>query len=204
MASLTRSKLAVWIARHLLVAGLSLTAAFLLLGYLFIFRPQIADIRNADRVALLTEEHDAKVAYLARLDALGAQYASVAPEDRERLYQIIPSEMDMPGVLTILQAAAAASDAQLMSVNFSPGDTAGLPPGTPVSAVIISMSIQHVDYARFKLFLAGLESNLRLFDVRSASIDPENAAYTLTIRAYVRSAPAPVGVAPTNPITPDL
>lgn len=187
MASATRSKLAVWIARHLSASGLTLVGVLLLLGYAFVFRPQIGAIRNADRVALLTGEHDAKTAYLKQLDALDAQYASFAPEDRDRLYQMIPRDEDVPGVLAIMEAAAVSSDAQLTAVNFGTADTSGLPGVQGVSAINVAISLQHVDYPRFKLFLEALETNLRLFDVRSANIDPSNASYSMTIRAYLRS-----------------
>ena len=185
MASLSRSKLAVWIARHLLPSCLTLVAVLLALGYAFVFRAQLADIRNADRVAALNDEHQAKQDYLKKLDELNGQYASFDPEDVDRLRQMIPKEEDVPGLLAMLETSAAASDVQLTAVNFGAGDTTGLPGVQGLSAVNVTISISHGDYGRFKLFLDALQSNLRLFDVRSANVNPAGASYSLTIRTYV-------------------
>lgn len=185
MASLARSKIAVWIARHLLPSGLTLVAVLLLLGYAFVFRQQVAAIKDADRVAALTQEYQSKEAYLKQLDDLSGQYAGFDPEDVSRIRNMIPSDEDVPGILAMLEASANASDVQLTAVNFAASDTTGLPGIKGVSAVNVSISLQHGDYARFKLFLDALESNLRLFDVRSASINPSAATYSLTIRTYI-------------------
>jgi hypothetical protein len=69
-------------------------------------------------------------------------------------------------------------------VNFAAADSSGID-AKNVGALSISISLQHGNYERFKLFLAALQDNLRLFDVRSASINPSAASYTLTLRAYV-------------------
>ena len=185
MASLTRSKIAVWIARHLLPSGLTLVAVLLLLGYAFVFRPQIAAIKYADRVAAIKKEYQSKEAYLKKLDDLGSQYASFDPEDIDRIRKMIPSDEDVPGLLAMLETVANASDVQLTAINFGASDTTGLPGVQGISAVNVAISLQHADYGRFKLFLDALESNLRLFDVRSASINPSAANYSLTIRTYI-------------------
>ena len=190
MASLTRSKLALWIARHVVPTGLAAIGVLLILGYLFVFRVQLASIRAADRVALLQTEYQAKQDYLNKLDLLEKQYASFQPEDVARIRQIIPKDDDTPGILAMLDASAVAADVQLTSVNFGAGDIEGLPPVTGLSTINVAIALQHADYERFKLFLESLESNLRLFDVRNVNLDVQNATYTLTIRTYVWSRPA--------------
>ncbi len=174
----------VWIARHLVWSGLGVCALFLLLGYAFVFRLQLVKIRQADRVAALNEERTAKEAYLKQLDALAAEYDGFAMEDVERARTMIPREDDIPGILAMLEAAARASDVQLTAVNFAAADTSGIDVAN-VGALSISISLQHGSYDRFKLFLSSLQDNLRLFDVRSANINPAGASYTLTLRAYV-------------------
>lgn len=185
MPSLARSKALVWIARHLVPSGLVLAAVLVLLGYAFVFRAQSAAVKYADRVDFLTEEYRSKEAYLKKLDELNAQFASFDPEDVDRIRKMIPSDEDAPGLLAMLEATANAGDVQLTSMNFAASDTTGLPDVQGVSAINVSISMQHADYARFKLFLDALESNLRLFDVRSASINPTSATYSLTIRTYI-------------------
>ncbi len=174
----------IWIARHLAWASLALIVIALLLGYAFVFRRQIAGLRQADRISRLNEERTAKEAYLKQLDALNAQYEAFGAEDIERARTMIPNEEDVPGILTMLEAAAQASDVQLTAVNFAAADTGGIDVQN-VGAVSIAIGLAHGDYRRFKLFLETLQDNLRLFDVRSANINPASASYSLTIRAYV-------------------
>ncbi len=181
---ISRSKPAVWIARHLLAASLMTVGALLALGYAFIFRGQLIELRQADRVARLGQERQAKEDYLKQLDALSAEYAGFDAEDVARTREMIPNEDDVPGILAMLEAASLSSDVQLTAVNFAAGDSTGL--DLPdVGALSISLSLEHGDYQRFKLFLEALQDNLRLFDVRSANVNPADANYTLTLRAYV-------------------
>lgn len=191
MASLSQSKVLVWVARNLMPAGLALVGVLLALGYLFVFRPEFARIRAADRTARLQQERTAKEAYLKKLDELNAAYEAYDAEDVERVRAMIPAEEDTPGLMAILEAAAQASDLQLTTINFAAGDTTGLPSVQGLGALNISIAVQHGNYQRFKLFLEALETNLRLFDVRSANINPVSASYSLTIRAYVWSAGKP-------------
>lgn len=191
MASFSQSKLLVWIGRNLLPTGAALIGVLLTLGYLFVFRPEFVRIRQADRTARLQEERTAKEAYLKKLDELNAAFQAYDAEDVERIRMMIPQEEDTPGLMAILEAAAQASDLQLTTINFAAGDTTGIPGVQGLGALNISISVQHGNYQRFKLFLESLETNLRLFDVRSANISPVTASYSLTIRAYVWTAAKP-------------
>ena len=202
MASLYQSKMLVWIGKNLLPAGLALLGVLLALGYLFVFRAELARIQQADRTARLAEERVAKEAYLRKLDELNAAFQAYDAEDVERIRMMIPSEEDVPGLLAMLEAAARASDLQLATVNFAAGDTTGIPSVEGLGALNISISLQSGTYQRFKLFLETLEDNLRLFDVRSANINPVGATYGLTIRAYVWSAQPTAAAAAPSEIPP--
>lgn len=190
MAPLSRNVVALWIAQHLLPACLALIGIMLALGYVFVFRGELARIASADRAQRLQEERTAKEAFLQKLDELDAQYQAFDAEDALRVRQMIPREDDVPGLLAILEAAARAADIDVTAVNFSAGDTTGLTDVKGLGALNMAISIQHGDYRRFKLFLDALEANLRLFDVQSANINPSAANYSLTIRAYVWTANA--------------
>lgn len=178
------SKPMIWIARHLAWASFGACLLFLVLGYAFVFRGQIAELQRADRISQLNEERLKKEEYVKQLDALAKEYEDFAPEDVERARMMIPREDDIPGILAMLEAASRNSDVLISAVNFAAADTSGLDVKN-VGALSISVSLQHGNYERFKLFLAALQENLRLFDVRSASINPAAASYTLTLRAYV-------------------
>jgi hypothetical protein len=176
----------VLIAKHMLASGLGVVALLVLLATLFVFRPMWADIRAANRQAALAEEKAAKLRELAQLQELLENYDAFDRDEVERVRAMIPSEEDIPGLLATFEAAARQSDIALTAVNFAKGELSGAAKDlTGVSAVSVTLALQHGDYGRFKLFLEALEGSLRLFDVVGANANPSGASYTLTIRAYV-------------------
>lgn len=180
MASIP-SQLKSLIARRLLAAGVAAFAAILALGTFLVFLPEWERIQQADRAARLQEERQAKEAYLKKLDELDRNFRSFPAQDAGRIKAMLPSEEDIPGLLATIEAVGRASDIAVTSINFSKGD-AHIP---GLQAVTIALSLQHGDYAHFKLFLQELESSLRLFDVRGASLSPQGASYTLTLQTYL-------------------
>lgn len=169
------------IARHFLPAGLAAFASILALGAFLVFLPEWSRIQQADRAARLQEERQAKETYLKKLEELDRNYKSFPAQDVGRIKAMLPSEEDIPGLLATIEAVGRASDIAVTSINFSKDDAHV--PG--LQAVTIALSLQHGDYAHFKLFLQELETSLRLFDVRGASLSPQGASYTLTLQAYL-------------------
>lgn len=183
MASPLRS-VKVFIARHLLLSGLATFVVFLLLGTFLVFLPQWRSIQQANRAERLLTERASKQEYLKKLEELDRNYKSFPADDAARIRAILPPEEDIPGLLATIEAIGRASDMAVTSINFSKSD---VPEGAMggLQAVTITLSLQHGDYRHLKLFLEELETSLRLFDVRGASLSPAGASYTLTIQAYM-------------------
>jgi Tfp pilus assembly protein PilO len=190
MAVASRGKIRIWLAEHLAIAGGAVFAVALLLGYLFVFAPMLRSIKALNRTAALALELDAKEDYLKKLETLKKNFEAFDAEDIARIRTMVPPEEDVPGLMAILEAAAADSDVALTAMNFSKGDKSGAIASIEGLDVInVALSVEHADYLRFKLFLESLEGNLRLFDVRSVSLSPGGASYSMILRTYVQSKP---------------
>lgn len=185
-----KSKIRLWIASHLQIASIGGLLFILLLGYLFVFAPQLKKIRQANITQSLEQEREGKNQYLLTLNQLATRYSTIPSEKIESLKTMVPNEEDVPGILASLEASARTSDISISSINFSKGEPTGVVAGIDGLGVMnIDITLQHGSYERFKLFIEALESNLRLFDIRSLDLNPESAQYTLSIRAYVQSEP---------------
>lgn len=185
-----KTRLRLWIAEHLQIASIGGLVFILLLGYLLIFAPQLRSIRQANITQSLEQEREAKNQYLETLNQLASRYATISSERVEALTTMVPAEDDIPGILASLEASARESDISITSVNFAKGEPTGAIAGIDGLGVLnIVITLEHGSYERLKLFMEEMETNLRLFDIRSMDLNPESAQYNLSIRAYVQSKP---------------
>lgn len=177
-----------FIATHLMAASIGVFVLVLLAGYFLLFAPELNRIRNANVTKSLEEERQAKTAYLSSLDELAKKYSELDPAKIENLKTLVPDADDVPALLAMIEASALTSDISLLGINFAKGEPDGTAAGIQgIGTMNITLNLANASYSRFKLFLEALESNLRLFDIRSMDINPSGATYTLSIRAYVRS-----------------
>jgi len=181
------ARVKLFIATHLMPVAIGVFASFLLLGYLLLFSPELNRIRETNISQSLEEERRAKTEYLTALGELSRRYQDLDSEKIADLEVMIPDSEDIPELLAMFEAAATNSDVSLTAINFTRGELDGAAAGIKdLEAVNISISVANASYARFKLFLERLETNLRLFDIRSMDMNPSAATYNLSIRAYVR------------------
>lgn len=192
MATATQNKMGqkvkLLIAQNLMVTSIVVLVSFLILGWLLLFSPELRKIRNANVSKSLESERVAKAAYLADLGNLAEKYIAIDSENLQNLDIFLPKSQDIPALLAMFEAAAANSDVSLVALNFSAGELDGAAASLKdIEAMNVSVSIGNASYTRFKLFLESLETNLRLFDIRSIDMSPSDASYELSIRTYARS-----------------
>jgi Tfp pilus assembly protein PilO len=174
-----------WIAEHLMPASLGAFILTLLLGYLFVYAPELKRIKEANVTRSLEQERELKDGYYRTLQELRENFESFDAEDRSKLSAMVPPEIDVPGLLAALEATALSSDISLSAVNIAKGEASSALGG--LGTVDITLSLEHGSYERFKLFVESLAENLRLFDIRSAAMNPAAASYSVTLRAYIQS-----------------
>ncbi len=166
--------------------GVSVVLALALLasGYFGLVHPVLSAFRDAGRYdvaakrALLTERE----ARLAELEALQRQYATVARTDSDRLERFLPTDADVPAVITALEELSRLAGLQLLAVDTNPRKDSV--PGLPsVGATDVAVSLAGGDYPKFKALLRNLEGSLRLFDVTAIAFQ-QSGTYSLNLRTY--------------------
>lgn len=182
-----KEKLMLFIAKNIMTVSIAVLVGFLLFGYLLLFSPELKKIKQANVSQSLESERVAKENYVASLEKVAAQYAELDQEKIANLTRMIPEEREIPALLAMLEASAGNSDISLISINFSEAELDGVVADVKgLKALNVNLGLANASYTRFKLFLESLETNLRLFDIRSLSMDPAAATYAVSIRTYMR------------------
>ena len=125
---------------------------------------------------------------LADEERLVSAAVGLTAVDRAKINSIIPSESDVPGLVVILGAIAKESDVILTGIDFTLSDAksqSDLP--SQIKPMEIALNVGDSNYERLKIFLANLEADLRLFDVRSITATPTDGNATVELRTYYSS-----------------
>lgn len=174
-----------------------------LLGLWFFIVPKYRSIFNQT----ISPKEKAEEQYLEKnrdltdIKKLISAYNNISATDKEKIYLIIPDEVDTEGLIRDMEDMARNSGLVLESVRAEAvaeksSDSAGsfiqqqptgdnekkLPQG--VGAVKIEVNLIGTDYYSLKDFLKIIENNLRLFDVDSISFDPVKESTNLKITTY--------------------
>jgi hypothetical protein len=142
---------------------------------------------GASSVADTNDQIAAAQKKLASENGVVSAIAALSPSDLDKLDYALPGEPDSPGALAQLAAIARDAGGVIASVDFSvPQDqtAAALPHG--VSGMDAAVNVGGMDYGKFKLFLADLESNLRFFDVQNMVFSGNADAVSLTLKTYFK------------------
>lgn len=122
--------------------------------------------------------------YLSNLQKLISNYEAIKVADKEKLAQMLPKEIDEPGLFVLFETLAEKNKMVVLAIDISEKE-----PGAEIKAlglreVHIAVNLAGGDYESFKNLLDDLESNLRLMDIISISYTPEPPSYSLNIRTY--------------------
>jgi len=163
-----------------------------LIGYYYLFLPEIEQIRELQDVNFSAKENDfsKKSEHLKKFEALQKNYQAIKADDLEKIKQVLPDGQDLPGLFVQLQSLGREFNLQLISVAITeeksnPGKGTvkeGLGfnlPGQAASSQTLS-ELQDVkklnvilqyqglgNYASLKSFLHGFENHIRLFDINN-------------------------------------
>lgn len=165
-----------------------------LIGYYYLFRPKIEQIRELQDVDFSAKQTDfsKKSEHLKKVEALQKNYQTINADDLEKIKQVIPEGQDLPGLFVQLQSLGREFDLQLISVAVTeeksnqgkgavkegisfnlPGQEApsqALSELKNVKKLNINLQYQGLgNYASFKSFLLGFENHIRLFDINNLS-----------------------------------
>lgn len=172
----------------------SLILIALAIGLFYTFTAgQYSDMKS---LSALAAEHRNVLRNVTRIaesrNNLQSNYDAIPQEEKERLFKVLPDNMDTVTLARDLDAIAAEHGISIKSVQVetnpkSESATIALPEATvPYEKATVSFSFIS-DYPHFVEFLSDLEKNLRIMDMKSATFRvAESGLYEhqLTVETY--------------------
>ncbi|RKX90930.1 MAG: hypothetical protein DRP84_12385 [Spirochaetes bacterium] len=159
----------------------------LVLSFLFLLKPKYNEVKVSGALNLEAKQESLanKETYLTQLKSLEKNYESLPQSDISKIDNILPSKEDVPGLLVQIEEIAEANGFNLLSLDISPvQNLAKSKQKSLINQLLITATIEGGEYSDLKLFLNQLESNLRLFDVKSLNFTSGSNLYTLNISTY--------------------
>lgn len=119
---------------------------------------------------------------LSQADTLRAQYARITPEQREKMFVMVPDAIDKVRLLSEVTNIAASSGLPIADLSYMEGNVSG-----SRGMVGISFTVR-TTYPKFKEFIDAFEKSMRLFSVQSvtfsAPIEGEITTYQVRLDTY--------------------
>jgi len=178
-----------------------------------LLQPKILQFRsvNEEITAQLKEAEGARM-YLDSLNTSIASASKVSPDALQRVNEALPKQLNIPKLLQTMDEISRVNNIDMGSVQFSPGAPIVSTLSNSFSLIPIktSIGIEASGYRDMKDFLMDLETNVRLIDIDSISVNGDKdgkVSYTLQMTTYSLgepTTPTPVSI-PLNgemPMTP--
>ena len=154
-------------------------------GIFSLYEPTIGSVKKAiaDNQAVLAEKEQA----LNKLKSVKVSFDNIE-ESAQKILDVLPAEKDLPSLFVQLEALAFKHNLFLKTVDVSTPDK-GIEETSEskkqeLNKLVITLNISGGDYFTLKNFLADIEKNLRLLDIKSLSYTPQSNAYSLVIHTY--------------------
>jgi Tfp pilus assembly protein PilO len=177
------------------LASLGLLVATILV-FSFLLRPSYADVNQLrgeleSRSELLESQKD----IVEKVQKLLGEYQSVAGL-KQNISLVLPNKEDYPTLFNQIDGLSRSSGMQLEGVNVSvqPSTASAGAAGANVPRVgIIQLNLSlSGPYQAFKSFIQALETNMRIMDVVSISVNPgtgaaQNYSYSIVVNAYYQT-----------------
>lgn len=172
------------IAAFLPIMTVLLAIVYAVAAYMLLFLPKLSELatsggKDLERLELRVAEDER---YSRELENQIKSFRKLNPEKKAKVSNVMPLEPDIQGLFVQYQAIAAKNGFVLDSVDADIDDTnisaAGRLP------IRVSMSLNGGSYKQFRYFLADLEANLRISDIKSMLFTPKAAMYNIILDTY--------------------
>jgi len=163
-----------------------LTVVICLLGTaLFVYSVYVAnvvDVRaSINQKAAVLEQRQAELEKLKSIKINFTQLEGPA----KKIVEVLPMSKDLPAIFVQMEALAVKHNLFLASIDVADDkDAAASKKKLPLQKLFINVSLTGGDYFALKGFLADVEKNLRLLDVRSLAYAPDTMSFNLSLAAY--------------------
>lgn len=192
------------------VTFLFLVACVVLGAYAFL-QPKILQFRSTnDEIGVQLKEAENARAYLGSLEASIAAASSIPPDALQRVNEALPKKLNIPKLLQTMDEIARVNNVDIGSIQFSPGAPQPSSGSDPFAIVPIqtSLSIEASGYRDMKAFLTDLETNVRLIDIHTISVNGGSdgrISYAIQMTTYSLGEPIPQApaIVPMDDSVPD-
>lgn len=141
------------------------------------------ETKVADNQALLAEKEQS----LSKLKSVKVSVENLE-ESAQKILAVLPAEKDLPNVFVQLEALAFKNNLFLRTVDIASPEEGVTDEGEgkrlKLNKLVITLNVAGGDYFTLKNFLADIEKNLRLLDIKALSYLPQNNSYNLVINTY--------------------
>lgn len=149
-----------------------------------LYRTDIEDIKSriVQKQAVLAEKEQE----LGRAKSIKIDFDNIG-ESSKKIIDILPLEKDLPGIFVQLEALAIKNNLFLGSLDIAAGENLEEKEGVAarqLNKLILTLNVKGGDYFTFKNYLADIENNLRLLDIKSIAYTPDSNVYSLTLNTY--------------------
>ncbi len=162
-------------------------------GWFFFLEPKIEILKiGLTNLKKQKEVLNSRSNRLEELKKITKDYEKIEEEKIKRIYSILPSEEDLPGIFVQMEALAKESKFILRSIEIrrqKKGEEevereGGFLKGIDIKELRISLKLEKGSYERFKEFLDKVEKNLRILEVVFVNFDPKGASFGVDLKTY--------------------
>lgn len=145
-------------------------------GYFGIIKPKMDQTTNGGLLDLKTRQEILKEqkAYLEKLKKMKQESEEINFLELEKIKYVLAEKIDVPLILKQIKALAEQSDLDL--INFSFDFKNGI--------LTIKLDFKKGNYQLVKKYLAEIEKNIRIMDVREISLTGVGSGASLVIQSY--------------------
>jgi hypothetical protein len=171
---------------------LILIALFIVSGYV-VLNPLITDFKKTNEsIRSGLQESDDAQAFLDSVNRSIRAAESISSETLSRVNEALPKEVEIPKLLKTFAQIADQDHVTMGGIQFSPqesGSSGGFSyQGYSLGTVQVSVSIQAPGYLAMRKYLEDLQTNVRLIDVKTISVNGDSAtgafSYSLELTSY--------------------
>jgi Tfp pilus assembly protein PilO len=144
-----------------------------------------------ERIATLTSQNQNEFAIkqqkIEALKKIKTDYAEFG-ESIKKIVEALPAKADLPGIFIQQENLVVKNNLLLNSVDIASPESASEATARTAAAGLsklsVTISVSGGDYFALKKYLADLENNLRIFDVKSIAYSPSENSYNIVLTTY--------------------
>jgi len=173
-----------WLNSYFSVILAGILILFLGLAYLFFLGPKFAATKDIIQANITEQENLYALSQqkLVNLRAVGTLYKTIKEADLQKFDSVLPDNYIPARLFGELEEIINSGGWLLTEISIEQAPPEHI--NTSVGQINVELSLSGLDYIDFKRLLKILETDLRLLDVTSVSLDSASNSVTLMLTTY--------------------